>query len=282
LYLREFLESKKLSIDGDTARQLISYVIEYKRTDRLSLFNNIIELDDGDIKHLEDISERLLKEEPLSYIINKRYFFRDEFYVDENVMIPRFETEILVEKLIRISADKNILELGTGSGCIAISCLKHSKANTFTSTDISEKALNIASINADNLLDSQRIKDLYLICSDKFEGIKGKFDIIVSNPPYIDFKQYLKLDSSVRDYEPEKALTDNGDGLSYYNYILNQCDRLLVKGGTILFEHGYDQRGQIMKFCEEKFNNVESIKDYSEHDRFIFASDFVEIKNYLL
>lgn len=276
MYFRDFLKNLKLSLNEHISRQLVEYTLDYKQTDRLSLFDGSIPLSKKDIDHLNNIFKRLSQNEPLSYINNKRIFFKDEFYVDPNVMIPRYETEILVERLNQIATGKEILELGSGSGCISISCLKHSNAKSFVSTDISIDSLYVTNKNAFNLLDKVRRNDLMTICCDRFSAVKGKFDTIVSNPPYIDYNDYLSLEDSVKDFEPKHALTDDKDGLSFYRYILSECERLLKKGGTIFLEHGYDQKEQLELLCENKFKEIESISDYSGHDRFILAKGFLE------
>ncbi|PLX17774.1 MAG: peptide chain release factor N(5)-glutamine methyltransferase [Candidatus Muiribacterium halophilum] len=275
LRFREFLKSLNIKPDSHNAKCIIEYLCDQKNIDRSFIFNEEIELNKKETEKIILILSKLKDGKPFSYITGKRFFFNDDFIVDENVMIPRYETEQLVERLVEEADNKKILELGTGSGCIAVSCLKYSNPELYISTDISSKALDIAQENSKKILSKEKRKRLFLINCDRFESIKGFFDIIVSNPPYIDIDQYNNLYKSVKDHEPKISLTDDFDGLSYYRYILKKSSELLDEKGKIILEHGYDQKENIINLFSEQFRKIEAIKDYSGHDRIIIASESI-------
>lgn len=232
-----------------------------------------------DYKVLEEIIERRLKDEPLQYILQEAYFRNYVFYVDQRVLIPRPETELLVEKVIDIYKEnyKNhikIIDVGTGSGAIAISLAIEIKNSEVYSVDISKEALAVAQINKEKYqLDDQKLK---LVQSDKLEVFKDqniKFDILVSNPPYIKYKDYINLDKNVLDYEPKLALlgTEN-DGTGFYQYFAENAHTFLNKNGYVCFEIAYDQSAKVADILKRNnFKEIEIIKDYSNIDRIVSA-----------
>lgn len=209
---------------------------------------------------------------PVQYVTNKQEFMKMEFFVDENVLIPRFDTEILVEEVLKIIGKKenlSILDMCTGSGIIAVSIAKYTGNNKIYAVDISNKALEIAKKNA---LINEVDKKIEFICSDMFENIDSnkKFDIIVSNPPYIETEVIPTLQEQVQK-EPKIALDGGIDGLDFYKEILIKSKKYLKENGAICLEIGYNQKKAVMDLFKQEYKNVYCKKDLSENDRVIVA-----------
>jgi len=212
--------------------------------------------------------ERRSKRIPLSYVIGTRDFFGLTFKVDENVLIPEQETELLVEEVIKHSEGKSVLDMCTGSGCIAISIALFGKPSKVAASDISEKALEVARENAKSL----KAGEISFIQGDMFENVTDKFDIIVSNPPYIETKVIDELMPEVRDYIPRLALDGDIDGLKFYRIISKEAVKKLNKNGRIFYEIGYNQSRAVASILlENGFTDVKIMKDYSGLDRIVMA-----------
>lgn len=207
---------------------------------------------------------------PLQYITKNQEFMGLDFYVDERVLIPQPDTEILVEEVINITkANTNIkiLDLCTGSGAIAIALKKNLQKTRITATDISKKALDIAKKNSKN-----NNTDINFICSDLFNDINEKYDIIVSNPPYIKTNIIKTLDKEVQK-EPVLALDGGQDGLDFYRRIISQGYKFLEKNGYLCLEIGYDQKNEVIKLINENghYKELYSKKDLAGNDRVIIC-----------
>lgn len=212
--------------------------------------------------------ERRSKRIPLSYVIGTRDFFGLTFKVDENVLIPEQETELLVEEVIKHSEGKSVLDMCTGSGCIAISIALFGKPSKVAASDISEKALKVARENAKSL----KAGEISFIQGDMFENVTDKFDIIVSNPPYIETGEIDELMPEVRDYIPRLALDGDIDGLKFYRIISKEAVKKLNKNGRIFYEIGYNQSRAVASILlENGFTDVNIMKDYSGLDRIVMA-----------
>ena len=220
--------------------------------------------------------EQVISGKPVQYITNEQEFMNLKFYVDENVLIPQPDTEILVEEAIKtideIRPEKNIkvLDLCTGSGAIAIAIKKYAedtkKQIEVYASDISEEAIKIAEKNA-------KRNDIHInfILSDMFQKMQEKdFDIILSNPPYIETQTISRLSKEVQ-YEPHMALDGGEDGLEFYRVIAKNAHEYLNKNGSILLEIGYKKKKKVMQIFEEakKYSNIRCIKDLSDNDRVI-------------
>lgn len=223
--------------------------------------------------YLEKIN-RLKNHTPIQYIINKQEFMGYDFYVDNNVLIPQPDTENLVEEVVMIAKSLlkeniKILDLCTGSGAIAISLSKILDSNTLVyGSDISQNALKIAEGNA-----IQNYSKVLFLNSDIFKNISKeyKFDIIVSNPPYITKADMLKLDEQVKK-EPRLALDGGEDGLDFYRRISKKAREHLKDNGFLCFEIGYNQKQDVSKILEkENYKNIKCIKDYNNQDRVIIC-----------
>ncbi|MBQ8053050.1 MAG: peptide chain release factor N(5)-glutamine methyltransferase [Lachnospiraceae bacterium] len=213
---------------------------------------------------------RRKKREPLAYILEKWEFMGLPFEVGPDVLIPEQDTENLIEEIMKDLHDSDrILDLCTGSGCILLSLLKYSNGTTGVGTDLSEKALAVARRNAERLGLADRIE---LRCGDLFEPVREdeRFDLIVSNPPYIETETIEHLAPEVRDHEPLMALDGGEDGLSFYRRIIPEAVRHLVTGGYLFLEIGYDQAEAVMALMREAgYYDVRSIKDYGGNDRIV-------------
>lgn len=258
------VESPKLK-----ARLLLQYVLDKPR-------QYIIVYDNKEIDKQQQWQyfvniEKLTKGIPLQHITHRQEFMKMDFFVDENVLIPRPDTEILVEEVIKIAQKYNsprILDLCTGSGAIAISLKKFVPNADITAVDISEKALEIARKNAEKLE-----AKINFVKSDLFDKLDNKkFDIIVSNPPYIRKDEIKKLSEEVQK-EPKIALDGGEDGLDFYRIIAEQAINYLKTGSFLCFEIGYNQKNDVIKIIEDEQNykNTYCKKDLYGNDRIIIT-----------
>jgi len=205
---------------------------------------------------------------PFQYITNKQEFMGLNFYVDSNVLIPQPDTEILVEEVINICKENaKILDLCTGSGAIGVSIAKNIENAEITMSDISEKALEIAKKNAKS---NDVIDKCNFVLSNMFENIQEKFDVIISNPPYIKTEVIKTLDKEVQN-EPLIALDGGEDGLYFYKTIAENAYKYLKKDGILALEIGYDQKEEVMKLLEleGRYTYIYCKKDLAENDRVI-------------
>lgn len=252
------------------ARMILANIL--KKPKEYLLIHEEEELSLNDInKYKEDI-KKLANNVPIQYIINKQEFMGLNFYVDENVLIPQPDTEILVEEVINICRDIDcrepektikILDLCTGSGAIGISIAKNIKNCEMTLSDISNDALKIAQKNSAN-------SNIKIIQSDLFEKIEEKFDIIVSNPPYIETKIISTLDKEVQ-MEPRLALDGGEDGLNLYRRIIKEAYKYLNSNGILALEIGYNQKDKVINLLKQSnmYVNIYFKKDLSKNDRIV-------------
>lgn len=246
------------------ARLLLEFIC---KTDHNELFiRGDRELNQDDIQqYLEFIGKRS-ENTPVQYLTMTQEFMGLDFAVNSNVLIPRQDTEVLVEEaMIHTHDHMKILDICTGSGCILLSLMKYKNGCIGVGVDISKKALEVARKNAIKLE-----VEAEFIQSDLLENVEGKFDIIVSNPPYIQSEVIETLAAEVRNHEPRLALDGKEDGLYFYNKIINSVKPYLNKGGLLLFEIGYDQ-GEAVKDMMEitGFTHVNIIKDLGKQDRVV-------------
>ncbi len=225
----------------------------------------------GQIQEYLRLIEERAKRIPLSYLTGWRNFCGLEFAVNAAVLIPRQDTECLVEAVLPYTKEARILDLCTGSGCIAISLAILGEPASVTGTDISEAALEVAKSNGERLLKEKQQK-LHWIQSDLFRQIEGKFDLIVSNPPYIASRVIETLEPEVKDFEPRLALDGEEDGLAFYKRILAEASFYLNEGGRLAFEIGYDQGHAVSGWMRQQgFDGVEVIKDLAGLDRIVIG-----------
>ncbi len=257
---------------------LLTYLLNLSTTELFNLLDK--DINDNDILEFNKLFDLYLHHnKPIQYLVGKTTFYGYDFKVNEDVLIPRFETEELVENILyrydRYFKDKDVevVDIGTGSGCIAISLALEEKHMHLTATDISEKAICVARENALNL----GAKVDFLV-GDMLEPLTKKYDILVSNPPYIPSSE--EVDSLVKDNEPNIALFGGNDGLKFYEIILKNAANYLNEKAMICFEHGYDKKKEIEALALKYFKNakVETLKDLEGKDRmtFIYIGDFHE------
>ena len=225
------------------------------------------------INNFESLLKRRKKKEPVAYILNCKEFWKNNFYVDQNVLIPRPDTEVLVEEIMKLYGKQKkltILDVGTGSGCIIISILKERQKFRGTAIDISKKALNIAKYNAKIHHLSNRIK-FYKSSVDNF--FKHKYDLIVSNPPYISRLKIKYLDKDIFGFEPIQALEGGIDGFNVFSKIVKKSSMLLKVGGKLVLEIGFDQKFEMLKLLKKhNFFVNKIVKDYGGRDRCIICT----------
>ena len=267
-------------------RELRTYYPSSSEIESRSILKDILNISDKDflIKYdlevneciLEKISDVLLRRkngEPLSRIQEKKEFYESVFKINSSVLDPRPETEILVEtaiSLINKIQAKSILDLGTGSGCILISLIKLFPKLFGVGLDLSEEAIK----NAKENVSINRLEDnINLIACNWGNSIEAKFDILISNPPYIKTNEIKNLPESVKKYDPPLSLDGGYDGLQSYINIARNAQNLISKNGKILVEIGFDQASKIEKiFYNEGFNLEKKIKDYNDLDRILVFS----------
>ena len=220
---------------------------------------------------------KLLKQrnnrQPLAQIINKKEFWKKNLYIDGNVLIPRPESEHLVEEtinLIKDEANYSILDIGCGSGCLIISILLERIKCRGTALDVSKKAIKVSKINAKMQHIQNRIKFIH---SDIDKVVVGKYDLIVTNPPYISKHKIKYLDDEVRIFEPKLALDGGIDGLSKIRNIILKSSKLIKRGGKLIIEIGFDQKFKVLEILKKNFFYVNKVvKDYSGKDRCIIST----------
>ena len=253
------------------ARLLLQYILN-KPTQYLIIYDNKQLTLRQEVNFFKGI-KKLVKGIPLQHITHSQEFMKMTFYVNEDVLIPRPDTEILVEEVIKIAKKinaKKILDLCTGSGAIAVSLAKYIENSQITAVDISTKAISVAKLNAKN---NNVENQITFVESDLFKQLpKEKYDIIVSNPPYIKKEIIKSLDKEVQN-EPKIALDGGYDGLDFYRKIINNADEFLKFTGYVCLEIGYDQKDDVLELFESKGKYVDATckKDLFDNDRVVIA-----------
>ena len=239
-------------------------------TDSARLFMMMREdVPDDVCRRAAGIAEERLTGKPLEYITKNACFFGLDFYVDERVLVPRADTEIIVEKAIELSGGGKIADICCGSGCIGLSVLKNVNGATADMFDISEGACEVSRENARRLGLSERANILRQdVFSPDFLSHGEKYDIIISNPPYIRTEVIKGLSAEVKS-EPYIALDGGDDGLVFYRCLLDVCPKALADGGVIIFEIGYDQAADVTAEAEKRGLSGEVFRDYGKNDRCI-------------
>ena len=265
------LKNKKIKTAKLDTEILMAKAIKKDR--EYIILNNNIDLEDRNLKYFNYLIKERATYKPIAYLINKKSFWNNEFFVNKNTLIPRPDTEILVEQVLKLTKQKNminILDIGVGSGCILLSILKERKNFYGTGIDISKNALDICKINAKRLKVDGRTK-FYKTDIDKF--MEGNYDLIISNPPYIKRYNLKYLESDVIKFEPILALDGGVDGLSEIRKVIKKSSELIKKNGKFFLEIGFNQKNKVVKLLKEKgFYTNCTLKDLAFNDRCIVST----------
>ena len=248
----------------------MSEAIKSKKKD--ILLNLDKKLDKQNLDYFNYLIDQRSKGKPIAYIVNKKEFWKNEFYVSEKVLIPRPDTEIIVEETLNLTRNKSqlkILDIGVGSGCIILSILKERKNFYGTGIDVSKESLNICKINGNKLGVFNRLK-LFKSDVDNFDY--GKYDLIISNPPYIKKNLLKYLEKDVVCFEPKLALDGGLEGLSEIRKVIKKSSVLIKKNGFLVLEIGFDQKNQVKKILkDEGFYIAKIVKDLAKNDRCVIS-----------
>ena len=262
----EYIFSDVLKVSRNTLKYSMSREIKEENKDKIR----------------EMLVLRAKKRKPLQYILGEWEFYGLPFKVSEGVLIPRADTEILVEQCIQLMREveePNILDIGSGTGAISIAIANELKSSSVTGIDINEKAIELANKNKT----LNKIKNINFVKSNLFENLDKdfKYDLIVSNPPYISKNEYETLMPEVKNYEPQNALTDLGDGLYFYREISKLAGEYLKDTGYLAYEIGYNQAKDVTKILQNNnFDILSVIKDYGGNDRVVIAKKAVKTENF--
>lgn len=270
------LEKNEVEDAGIIARVLAQYILKMDRNKIVINENSNIEEIDKHRYYLAIIE--IIQGMPLQYITNSQEFYGIQMYVNEKVLIPQPDTEILVQEVIKIIEQKNknkeqkdieILDMCTGSGCIAVAIATNVQNVNAMLADISREALEIAKVNAQHTNTTEKFK---FIQTNMFEKVEKKFDIIVSNPPYIETDTIKSLNKQVQN-EPLLALDGGEDGLKFYRILVNEGYKYLNKDGYLCMEIGYNQKQKVEELLKqnEKYTSIYTLKDFNGNDRVVIA-----------
>lgn len=265
-YGKRMLEENHISDAQWDARRLLEHICHMDRGQLIVWGEKKMEEEEEE-NYKEAIKERAAHR-PLQYIIGSQEFMGLSFLVNEHVLIPRQDTECLVEEVLKkVQDEMAVLDMCTGSGCIILSIAHYKRNIVARASDISPDALAVARENKKRLgLDVQFIE------SDLFQKIEGKYDIIVSNPPYIKKEEIGELMEEVREHEPFFALDGGEDGLSFYQVIGKEARKFLKKGGWMFFEIGYDQREEVTSIMEKHgYEDISCVKDLGGQNRVVYG-----------
>jgi len=244
-----------------------------KRDKKHIILNPKEHLSSEQLQKFKSLIERRKKGEPIAYLINKKDFWKDEFFVNKDVLIPRPDTELIIEQVLKIFSKERqlqVLDIGTGSGCILLSILKERPNFYGTGMDISKKSINVSKFNAKQLNLTNRVK-FFHSSVDNFKI--GKYDVVVSNPPYIELLNLKYLEKDVVNFEPKLALNGGLDGFSKIRKVISKTRALIKKNGKFILEIGFNQKNKVKKILkEEGFYINKSIKDYGNNDRCIIST----------
>ncbi len=237
------------------------------------LLNSKRPIDMDELNMFQKLIKKRSFGKPIAYLTGKKFFWNSEFLVSTDTLIPRPDTELIIEKVLELTGHKkniSILEIGIGTGCILLSILKERKTFYGTGIDISKSCLNISKLNAINLKVGSKLK-LYKSNVDKFTS--GKYDLIISNPPYIEKKILKYLEKDVAKFEPKLALDGGLDGLSAIRKVIKKSSELIKKNGKLILEIGFDQKRRVISLLKkEGFYINSAYKDLANNDRCIVCT----------
>ena len=237
------------------------------------VLNSKKNLNDENFRYFKKLINERASRKPIAYLTNKKFFWNYEFYVTKDTLIPRADTELIIEQILKITKYKSkmsILDIGVGSGCILLTILKEKKNFYGTGIDVSKNCLKISKINAKKLEVEARTR-FYKTNVDKFA--QGKYDLIVSNPPYINNYNFKYLEKDVVNFEPKLALNGGLDGLSEIRKVIKKSSELIKKNGKFILEIGFDQKNKVVKLLKEEGFYINcTLKDLAKNDRCIVST----------
>ncbi|MDO4618286.1 MAG: peptide chain release factor N(5)-glutamine methyltransferase [Clostridia bacterium] len=272
MVIRELIKETSLSLSSLENYMFESHLIVrtvLKKSPMDLVLSHQDEVGNADIETVRSYAKRRLLGEPLQYILGSWEFMGLEFFVEKNVLIPRSDTEVLVETALRhIKKDgATVLDIGAGSGAVGLAIAKNNDRVYLRGLDVSDDALRLSKKNAENLeLDKRAI---FQKCDILKDNVPGKYDVIVSNPPYIKTDVIPTLMTEVKDFEPNLALDGGADGLIFYRRITEIAPSLLNKRGLLAFEIGFDQADAVSDLMKENFRDINVIQDLSGNDRVV-------------
>ena len=254
---------------------LMSNVINKSR--EFIILNLDKDISEKQFENFQNLVNQRLKGQPIAYLLNKKFFWKYEFFVNKNVLIPRPDTEVIIEQILKIYKNKNninFLDIGFGSGCISLSILKERRDFRAVGVDISNDALKVCKINAYKLGVKNRIK---LFNSDIDNFSLGKYDLIISNPPYIKNLDLKYLEEEVKKFEPKLALDGGLDGISEIRKLIKKSSELIKYGGKLILEIAYNQKQEVKQLLERNGFYINSVvKDLAKNDRCIVSTKIKE------
>lgn len=276
-WITDYLARNEVDAPRLSAELMMSHVLGLKRIELYTQFDRVVAKEHLD--RLHDLVKRAGQHEPVAYLVGKTEFYSVEMEVSPDCLIPRPETELLVQRAIEFlrtrSGPQYVCDVCTGCGCIAVAIAKGFPDAKVTATDISDKALAVAARNVEKHQLQDRIT---LLCGDLFEPLVPhldvtQWDLIACNPPYVSTAEYEKLDKNVRDYEPQQALLAGDDGLDVYRRLCESIDRFLKPGGALMLEIGYAQGPAVRTMLDAAnlFAEVTIEKDLHNNDRIVIA-----------
>ena len=265
------LKNKSINSAKLDSEILLASVIDKDR--KYLILNNDQNIKEKNLKYFKELINKRSFREPIAYLTNKKHFWNYKFFVTKDTLIPRPDTELIVEQILKLTKSKTkmkILDIGVGSGCILLTILKERKNFYGVGVDISKKCLNISKINTKNLEVSSRVK-FFKSDVDKFD--LGKYDLIVSNPPYIKKFDLKYLEKDIVNFEPKLALDGGLDGLSEIRKVITKSSELIKKNGKFILEIGFDQKNKVINLLNDKGFYINSIsKDLAKNDRCIIST----------
>ena len=267
---------KTLKINNIPNPQLESEILlceSINKDKKYIILNSKEILNSKQLDSFKNFIDRRKNGEPIAYLTGKKEFWKNEFYVNKDVLIPRPDTELLIEQVLKMYSEQfqlQVLDIGTGSGCILLSIIKERPNFYGTGIDISKKSIKVSKINAKQLNLTNRVKFIYSNV-DNFNI--GKYDLIVSNPPYIELQNLKYLEKGIIKFEPKLALSGGLDGFSKIRKVISKTSNLIKKNGKFILEIGFNQKNKVKEILKkEGFYINKTIKDYGYNDRCVIST----------
>ena len=276
-WITQYLKDRRIESPRLHAELLLSHILGLKRIELYTHHDQ--QVSKPELDKLHALVKRAGLNEPIAYLVGKTEFYSIEIEVSQDCLIPRPETELLVQRAIEFlrmrDGTQSVCDLCTGSGCIAVAIAKNFPQANIIATDISDQALSIANRNVEKYKLSDRVK---LLSGDLFDPVipqldTGKFDVVISNPPYVSQPEYEKLEKNVKEYEPQIALLAGEDGLDIYKRIIEKIDMFLKPQAALMLEIGYAQGPAVRELLENMqcFSKITIEKDLQDNDRIVKA-----------